>query len=247
MCTVSWFRTSLGYVLACNRDERHTRKPAEGPRLSKLGEVSYIAPVDGDHGGSWIAVNQFGLSLCLLNRYLQPTANVDAFVSRGLLLTQLIDSETAGAVRKILSSISLSSYRPFTLLSLDRRSELVFDWTGSTLTQRFDSESSAPIISSSFVDPRVIEYRRQEFLNLVAAAGQVDAEVLNSFHCSHQPERGPYSVCMHRDEAGTKSRSIVTVNTAMVHFAYQAGPPCEGAEFDFVELPVHHAQAHRAT
>jgi uncharacterized protein with NRDE domain len=247
MCTVSWFRTSEGYVLACNRDERHTRKAALGPRLSKLGDVSYVAPIDGDHGGSWIAVNQFGLGLSLLNRYLDPAANVDTFISRGLLVTQLIDSATIDEVRNRLSSISLHSYRPFTLLSLDRQSELVFDWSGSTLSQRLDSETSAPLVSSSFGDPKVIEYRRQEFLNLVGAAGGVDNEVLSSFHCSHQPEQGPYSVCMHRDEAATKSRSIVTVDAAMVQFAYQAGPPCEGAEFDFVDLPVRHAQAYRAT
>ena len=35
MCTVSWLRQAEGYELLCNRDERHTRKPAGGPRISK--------------------------------------------------------------------------------------------------------------------------------------------------------------------------------------------------------------------
>lgn len=74
MCTVSWLHKAKGYVLLCNRDERHTRKPALGPRISERNGISFIAPVDGDHGGSWIGVNQFGLTLCLLNRMVTTTA-----------------------------------------------------------------------------------------------------------------------------------------------------------------------------
>ena len=39
------------------------------PRIGDVRGVSFVAPIDGDHGGSWIGVNQFGLTLCLLNRY----------------------------------------------------------------------------------------------------------------------------------------------------------------------------------
>ena len=63
MCTVSWLRQAEGYVLLCNRDERHTRKPAGGPRVGDVRGVSFVAPVDGDHGGSWIGTNQFGSDL----------------------------------------------------------------------------------------------------------------------------------------------------------------------------------------
>src|SRR3982751_1081178 len=69
MCTVSWIRTREGYQLLCNRDERHTRRPAQAPTVREDQGVQFIAPIDGDEGGSWIGVNQFGLTLCLLNRY----------------------------------------------------------------------------------------------------------------------------------------------------------------------------------
>src|SRR6185312_11981515 len=69
MCTVSWIHAREGYQLLCNRDERHTRRPAQAPTVRQNGGVRFIAPIDGEEGGSWIGVNEFGLTLCLLNRY----------------------------------------------------------------------------------------------------------------------------------------------------------------------------------
>ncbi|MEW6210369.1 MAG: NRDE family protein [Acidobacteriota bacterium] len=69
MCTISWLRRDDGFDLMCNRDERHSRKRAFAPAMDRLRGVSFISPKDGDHGGTWIGVNQFGVALCLLNRY----------------------------------------------------------------------------------------------------------------------------------------------------------------------------------
>src|SRR5262245_12838820 len=100
MCTVSWLHQRDGYILLCNRDERRTRKPASGPRIAG-GVVRYIAPVDGDHGGSWIGVNHLGLTLCLLNRYGKWRAEPDRdYTSRGLLLTALLELEAQERVRE---------------------------------------------------------------------------------------------------------------------------------------------------
>src|SRR5438045_4246173 len=67
MCTVSWIRGSGGYHLLCNRDEKKSRAVALAPRIQARGWVRFIAPVDPDHDGSWIAVNEFGVSVCVLN------------------------------------------------------------------------------------------------------------------------------------------------------------------------------------
>ena len=68
MCTVSWLRQSNGYQLFCNRDEKRTRRPSSGPQLLVRDGVRFLAPIDADFGGTWIAVNEFGLSLVLVNR-----------------------------------------------------------------------------------------------------------------------------------------------------------------------------------
>src|SRR5947209_18986874 len=94
MCTVSWLRTPQGYQLLCNRDELFARQPAQAPRQSSVNGVRFIAPVDGDFGGTWIAVNEFGLSLCVLNGYRKTgPSSQPGFVSRRLLLPELIDCQ----------------------------------------------------------------------------------------------------------------------------------------------------------
>src|SRR5687768_12141538 len=99
MCTVSWSHQDDGYHLLCNRDERHTRKPARPPRVHERSDVRFIAPIDGDHGGSWIGVNQFGLSLCLLNRYQDGEQSATGSnKSRGLLLAGLMYSPSRAEV-----------------------------------------------------------------------------------------------------------------------------------------------------
>ncbi len=67
MCTVSWIHTPRGYELFCNRDEAITRESAFAPGAIDRNGVRVLAPLDGRHGGTWIAVNEFGLALCLTN------------------------------------------------------------------------------------------------------------------------------------------------------------------------------------
>src|SRR5882724_8716006 len=99
MCTVSWIHQDDGYDLLCNRDELHTRKPALPPRVHERSDVRFIAPIDGDLGGSWIGVNEFGLSLCLLNRYQDGEQSAtESKKSRGLLLAGLMDSASGAEV-----------------------------------------------------------------------------------------------------------------------------------------------------
>ncbi|HZE70865.1 MAG TPA: NRDE family protein [Pyrinomonadaceae bacterium] len=228
MCTVSWLHQKGGYVLLCNRDERHTRKPASGPRHDSLRGVSFIAPVDGDHGGSWIGVNQFGLTLCLLNSYGVTNHIADrVYTSRGLLLKDLLDCQNSQQVIERLSDIKLDPFQAFTMavLSVDKPAVL-FEWTGRECSIDPDGEPRMPLTSSSLKDPNVVELRRKLFGDMVAQRGEVDAELLHRFHLSHLPERGPASVCMHRHDVSTVSLSVVTVTPQTVEFSYHSNSPC---------------------
>jgi hypothetical protein len=64
---VSWVYEHDGYHLLCNRDEKKSRASGLGPRVQARHGVQFIAPIDPESGGTWIAVNEFGLSTCLLN------------------------------------------------------------------------------------------------------------------------------------------------------------------------------------
>jgi hypothetical protein len=238
MCTVSWLRQADGYLLLCNRDERHTRKPAGGPRIGAQNGVSFIAPVDADQGGSWIGVNQFGLTLCLLNRYGDSqVAAAATFTSRGLLLTELLDSARRQQVCQRVRAMDLEQFQPFTMaiLTVDEPA-LLIDWTGLECLVQPDADSRVPLTSSSLKAPQIGELRTEQFERMVTDVGRLDAMLLEEFHRSHLPARGPYSVCMHREDAATVSLSAVTVTKELIGFVYHPGSPCVAAPVENVSL-----------
>ena len=227
MCTVTWMRERDGYSLFCNRDERLTRKPALGPQPGELRGVKYIAPVDGDHGGSWIAVNQFGLTLCLLNRYgeIQPD-ETRAYISRGLLLIGLVDSRDTQQVTTRINDYDLTRFLPFSLLTMSRNDEpVLLEWTGSIYRMNEDAKGLLPLTSTSLTEPSIAIERATQFRSLTAAG--TSRSLLDHFHRSHIPARGPMSVCMHREGAKTMSLSKVLVAKGEAVFEYEAGSPCQ--------------------
>ena len=238
MCTVSWIHREDGYLLLFNRDELRTRKPAVAPRVNVRNGVAFIAPLDGDHAGSWIAVNQFGLTLCLLNRFDDsPGAILPDYQSRGLLLHELLDCAEVTAVTLRLNEISLDHFRPFTLVSLfSGQTAALVEWTGREKRLEPNAEGLMPISSSSLREGNVVLQRRWQFQELALERGGVDAELLFQYHRSHLPERGPASVCMHRADARTVSLSTVIVTKKLIEFSYHPNSPCQPAKPDQLQL-----------
>ncbi|HKX30291.1 MAG TPA: NRDE family protein, partial [Blastocatellia bacterium] len=168
MCTVSWLHDQDSYRLFSNRDERHSRQPALKPSIHEQRGVRFIAPIDGDHGGSWIGVNQFGISLCLLNRYHDADGNSPlSDISRGLLLIELIDCRSRSEAPDRIRPMNLNRFKPFTLLVLEpEQPSLLIHWNGRESTIDGGGEDSMPLISSSHDLPGVVSARRQHFKNL---------------------------------------------------------------------------------
>ena len=69
MCTVTWVHSQAGYELFFNRDERTGRGPESPACEAETNGVRWLAPRDSDAGGTWLAVNEHGLTLGLLNGY----------------------------------------------------------------------------------------------------------------------------------------------------------------------------------
>lgn len=241
MCTVSWAATAEGYELLCNRDERRTRKAAHAPTVRTSRGVRFLAPADAEAGGTWIAANEYGLTLCLLNRYPEgePQA-AGGFKSRGLLVPDLISlRDPAEAVRAVARG-GLSQFHPFTLLALTPVAPpAAACWTGHRLLVCDDDGDASlmPLTSSSFNSAEVVRERMKLFRRMAAGSMNPSAEMLTRFHRSHEPGPGPLSVCMHRPDASTVSFSRVKVNNGSVEFYYQPGPPCAGARGARVSLP----------
>jgi hypothetical protein len=240
MCTVSWSATAEGYELFCNRDERRTRKAAHAPRVNTSRGVRFLAPTDAEAGGTWMAANEYGLTLCLLNRYADTeTETAREFKSRGLLLPDLINLRDSAGVMRAVARGGLSQFRPFTLLALAPGAPPdAACWTGrSLLVSEGDVDSLMPLTSSSFKGAEVARVRRELFRSMTSGSQSPVAELLKRFHRSHEPGPGPLSVCMHRPEALTVSFSRVRVNSHSIEFYYQPGSPCARAQGVSVLLP----------
>jgi hypothetical protein len=222
MCTVSWIHEVGGYQLFCNRDERLTRRAASIPQLLGRDGVHFLAPIDGDSGGTWLATNEFGVTVCLLNRNGRHRRR-----SRGLIVLDLASAKSIREAHDRIERLDLAPFAPFTLAVLARgKSATVFAWDGELLTNLPLGDACMPLISSPFDPAQVADRRRQELARIVRHAGRLDPTALFMFHQSHAASPGPYSPCMHRHDAETVSFSWLAVTDSEASFYYSAGAPC---------------------
>ncbi len=240
MCTVSWTPIVDGYALYFNRDERKTRGVGAPPVLRQQAGVSFAAPIDPDAGGTWIGVNDRGVTICLLNRYGDtPLDPPGPRPSRGLLVLELLVARAAALAIERVERRPLDELLPFTICAVDAAGVVhLADWTGSELLVTATTRPGL-VRTSSGSDQRQAEVLRVAALDRLAGGATVTADLLGRLHRSHFPERGPFSVCMHRDEAETQSLSIIQVGAAEAVLDYAAGSPCLGG--GSVRARVHRA------
>ncbi len=232
MCTASWLISKDSYQVFFNRDELKSRLKARRPLKQEKLKVRYLSPIDTDAGGTWIGVNEYGITLCLLNNYStaapQETRN---YKSRGHIISSVMHLDNVCSVISYLERTDLAYFRPFDLLVfglLNKPCRLA--WNGEK--KSFDKQIKMPLTSSSFNTEQVIQSR----VNQLRLAESSSEEKLIELHASHYPEKSAHSICMHRDDAGTVSFSHITVSNTLITFEYKDGAPCEAVSKSMVTL-----------
>ena len=211
MCTLSWRESEQGLEIFFNRDELKTRSRAEPPRLfTSPSGTRYLAPIDPDGGGSWMAANEQGLLICLLNRWHQDAPL--ATRSRGAVILSLIDCQRLEEVANLLPDL-IASTKPFDLIAFSRgkaRGETIgYSWDGLTLTP---FAPQRPLTSSSYCFEKVQATRLANF-----SENNGDLETYHS-HPNQSPSA--YTVRMNRPDAQTWSRSLVTISPKGIDWQY---------------------------
>ena len=259
MCTVTWLRSEGGYELLFNRDELKTRTEAEPPRRHERDGVAWLAPVDRDAGGSWIATNEHGLSVALLNGYrVADDRLLAAFTSRGMLVADLATAPDREEAARRLSALDPSPFRSFRLLVLAPDAPaLVAEYDLRRLDIDPGAEDRVPLISSSFEETDVGRARQAEYERvtgrpagsgvLARAAAPADLsgrtstvptlDQLLEFHRSTRNGPSAFSVSMERPEAATRSFTRVTVARAEITMRYAPGPPHASRPETVLRLP----------
>ncbi len=217
MCTVSWETEAAGLVLRFNRDEQRSRPVARPPLLHLRGGVRFLAPTDPLGGGTWLAANDFGLTICLLNHYAADPPAVGCGApppSRGLLVLDLADSSGCAEVFQRLHSRGKLPHRPFQLLAVEgdglARAAV---WDGEKLGGL--EVSSHLLTTSSFRSEHVAGIRRKRWNELGPQPGRGDR-----FHAWREDSDPAVSVLMGREDARTVSRTTVAVSHDLISMAY---------------------------
>ncbi|EGR1093471.1 hypothetical protein EFU33_10315 [Vibrio cholerae] len=230
MCSVTWSLSDTGYQVFFNRDEQKSRALALPPVIYERQRVSVMMPLDPQGQGSWISLNQFGLSLCLLNNY-QGRVPDGTLISRGLLLKSLAGSSSIEQITLAFEKLALSRFAPFTLLAFD---PLLTQQQGEVSAYAWDGEqfcsgvTSSPLFSSGVALGEVQRYRTQVYQHLTADG--VTPEKLLAFHCHQHPQWPHLSVAMQRDDAHTVSFTHIKVSDGQLGMSYFSGRPTQLTE-----------------
>ena len=223
---MTWFVKEDGYELFFNRDERKSRRRAQLPTSQVSDGVQYLSPTDADAGGTWIAVNQFGVTVCLLNHYqFEQIETYKKWTSRGEMVRRFATTTSLLEAESLFDSLALDDYRAFRMFIIDHRGgNRLCVWDGHMA--RVERNVTTPKSSSSVDAKHVKSVRKKLFANLNLADSKRIDDYIN-YHASHLPHRSKESVCMHREDANTVSLSHVSVSSQGVNFRYADGAPCQ--------------------
>jgi hypothetical protein len=231
MCTVSFSPEPGGYLLGMNRDEQRRRAPGFPPRKGRAGGVEILCPQESG-GGTWVGVNGAGVCLALINWYSVPRRVADAPVSRGVIVRDGLSATSSHGLLLSVTGQPLSRINPFRLLGVFPAEGRVLEWRWNLgklelLAHRWEPRAW---ISSGWDEAGAQERRGVRFRRALAEPAPGGVAWMRRFHTCHDPQPGPYSVCMHREDAVTVSYTEVEVGPERARLRYHAGAPCEAAE-----------------
>lgn len=244
MCTVSIIplgeNAAEGIRLVSNRDESRLRPAGLPPRIERFGMRQAILPRDPQAGGTWIAVNDAGIAIVLLNATPEPGKELaPGRVTRGEIIPSLLDVATLSEARSRAEEIDVARYAPFRLLIADRRELVELAIRDRTLVPRDQRRIERPVMftSSALGDALVAEPRRRLFAEMFDNSRDWLA-TQDAFHRHRWRGREGISVSMTRADAMTVSQTIIELNSERAVLTYFAGPPGESAPAISLSLPI---------
>ena len=239
MCTVTFIARKRGYCLGMNRDEKLTRRTGLPPRKRLINGRAVVAPSEPG-GGTWIALNDSGATLALVNWYSVKACVVGETVSRGNVVDSVAAATSPGLTDEAFARLPLHQINPFRLIGIFPATGEIFEWRWNLkriVLSRHRWEAQQWI--SSGYDESIAQRERGKTFETASrqhSAGGLDW--LRRLHRSHSPEKGPFSTCMHRDDAATVSYTEVNVSLRRATMRYVVGAPCQAATCSLCRLWV---------
>lgn len=221
-------------VVAANRDEALGRPSHPPGRYSE--DPPILAPWDEKVGGTWIGYNASGVTAVITNRWIDRELAGER--SRGLLVSDALERESAeDAARFVEQSVEGFEYDGFNLVVIDENAALLLEWDGSLRVRNFDpgihivvnvgadGEFEIPASRSEFAE-RQAESARRAMVDLRPEPGERSEEWHD--RATEVLKNHDYGFCVHADEYGTRSSSLIRMGVdGSREYRFADGPPCE--------------------
>jgi uncharacterized protein with NRDE domain len=179
MCTIVLLRRpghDWPLILGANRDEMAAR-PSKAPARHWPDRPEVVAGLDVEAGGSWLGVNDAGVTAAMLNRH-GTLGRAKGFRSRGELVLEALDHGDAVEAARALKHLEPGAYRPFNMIIADNRDAFWLrhaDPTGTLgLTVTPIGEGLSMLTAGELDDPEVSRIRRYRPLFAKAKAPDPD-------------------------------------------------------------------------
>jgi hypothetical protein len=228
MCTVTFMPRQKGYCLAMNRDEKLARPQGLPPEVRIVENRRVICPSEPG-GGTWIALNDSGVSLALINWYSVPARIETSAVTRGEVVKTTRTADEPRLVETQLVRLALNRINPFRLIGIFPAAGDIIEWRWDlkTLERNVHAWQPQQWISSGFDEPAAQRARSRTFQEALKHKSVGSLNWVRQLHRSHAPDKGPFSTCMHRLDAATVSYTEAVVVGASASMGHSLGPPCQ--------------------
>ena len=234
MCTVTFLPRRTGYYLAMNRDEQRSRSAGLPPSERRVDGRMVVCPSESG-GGTWIALNELGGCFALVNWYSVLERVSGKPVSRGDVIPCVLTSNSERFAERALEKLPLDRFNPFRLIGVFPGSQAIIEWRWNLrqLVRKKRLWLAQQWISSGFDEPRAQAERGSRFQEDRSQKSSETLAWLRRLHRSHLPAPGPFSTCMHREDASTVSYTEIVVQRRKASLRYHSGPPCRPVQ------PIH--------
>jgi Transport and Golgi organisation 2 len=228
MCTLTVVTNNETYLIAMNRDEKIKRSAGFPLDIYEVGSARVIYPCD-ESGGTWLAVNEYGTTLALLNWNDVAASGILAKTrSRGQVIPALIGSRSLSDLHDVIHLSNFEGMLPFRLVGVFPFEQQIWEWRWDA--KQVDSQlhlwQSRHWFSSSLSDERAKSLRGAACRRAQNASDAGSVPWLRRLHASHATGPGPFSLCVHRDDVKTLSFSEVSVTGKLIDMHHFRGSPC---------------------
>jgi hypothetical protein len=240
MCTLTIVTGNDEYIMAMNRDEKIARGAGLPPEIHEVDGTRAVYPSDGN-GGTWVATNEYGVALALLNwNAIGMRSRDDKRRSRGRVIPALIDSRSLSDLHEVFGASNFTGMMPFRLVGVFPSEEEIWEWRwhSAQLECQVHEWESRHWFSSSLSDERAESLRGAACRTARHESDAGSPRWLRRLQASHADGPGPFSLCVHREDVKTLSYTEVMLNSGSVRMCHFLGSPCTMKPADTTETEI---------